>query len=447
MLTPMAIAPELMRALGDLALLPPRLLCQVLAQPARCRDLAALLPTEPTFADAPPDPARLPERPLRFFLSAAEDSGEIHAANLARALQSECAANDLPAPELFGFGGDRMQAVGVELLDRPVDRAAMGIGAALRDIRYFANLLNTAADTFKGRQPDAFCPVDSPALHVPLARIAAKHGTPTVHFVAPQYWAWAPWRTRGYAKAIDTALTILPFEPAWFDRTDIHTEHVGHPLQDALAEIPTTRPSPDATDLVLLPGSRGSVIDLNLPWMLERAAPLADSGAPITVLQASTRHSDRVHKHIQASSLADRATLQTGDLHTHLATARTALSVSGTVLLDLLHHRLPTIVVYRLESGLAWIRPRLLNTPYFSSTNLLAAREVIPEFGFSGDGPTAAVEAALQRAHTDSAWRANCIADLDEATRRLGPPGATRRAARAILRRAQSPAPPTQPNP
>ena len=131
MLITMAIAPELMRALGDLALLPPRLLQQILAQPARCRELEELLESEPTFVDEAPDPAGLPDRPLRLFLSAAEDSGEIHAANLARALRAECAELGLPAPELFGFGGDRMATAEVELLARPVDHAAMGIGARL----------------------------------------------------------------------------------------------------------------------------------------------------------------------------------------------------------------------------------------------------------------------------------------------------------------------------
>ena len=437
MLLTMAIAPELMRALGDLALLPPRLLQQVIAQPARCRELAELLDGEPAFSDEVPDAAALPERPLRLFLSAAEDSGEIHAANLAHALSAECAALGLPAPELFGFGGDRMEAAGVELLARPVDHAAMGIGAALGKLSYFSGLLNTAAETFRERTPDVFAPVDSPALHVPLARIAKKHGTDTVHFVAPQYWGWAPWRVKGYAKAVHTALTILPFEPAWFAETGVRTEHVGHPLLDALAEVPATRPGPEARDLVLLPGSRASVIDHNLPWMLERVAPLVQEGASVAVLQDSSRHGGRVRNHVLNSSVAEAVKVRTGDLHAHLASARTAFSVSGTVLLDLLHHRLPTVVVYKLESGLAWIRPRLLNAPHFSSTNLLAGREVLPEFGFSGSGPVAAVESALQRAHQDEAWRAECLAGQDEAAQRLGPPGATTRAARAILRHAQ----------
>jgi lipid-A-disaccharide synthase len=229
----------------------------------------------------------------------------------------------------------------------------------------------------------------------------------------------------------------LPFEPAWFAETGVHTEHVGHPLLDALAEVPATRPGPDSHDLVLLPGSRASVIDQNLPWMLERVAPLVREGASVLVLQDNSRHGGRVRNHVLNSSVAGEVKVKTGDLHTHLASARTAFSVSGTILLDLLHHRLPTVVVYRLESGLAWIRPRLLNTPHFASTNLLAGREVLPEFGFSGSGPIAAVEGALHTAHSDEAWRAECLAGQDEAARRLGPPGATRRAARAILRRAQ----------
>ena len=440
MLCPMAIAAELLRAFGDLALLPPRLLQQVLSQGSRCRELAGLLGAEPELNDTPADPARLPERPLRFFLSAAEDSGEIHAANLARALQAECSELNLPAPQLIGFGGDRMLEVGVELLARPVDRAAMGIGAALRGITYYAELLNTARDSFKERGTDVFAPVDSPALHVPLARIAKKHATPTVHFVAPQYWGWAPWRVGGYAKAVDTALTILPFEPAWFAKTGVNTEHVGHPLLDALTDIPTTRPADNASDLVLLPGSRASVIDLNLPWMLERVAPLVKEGARVVVLQDSSRHGGRVRNHVLNSSVQGKVDVRTSDLHKHLTAARSAFSVSGTILLDLLHHRLPTVVIYRLESGLAWLRPRLLNTPYFSSTNLLCGRETIPEFGFTGNGPTGAVERALHKAHLDEDWRRECIAGLDEAARCLGPAGVTRRAARALLRHAQEPA-------
>ena len=136
---------------------------------------------------------------------------------------------------------------------------------------------------------------------------------------------------------------------------------------DALTEIPTTKPSDDASDLVLLPGSRASVIDRNLPWMLERVAPLVKDGARVVVLQDSSRHGGRGRNHILNSELSGQVEVRTRDLHAHLARARTAFSVSGTVLLDLLHHRLPTVVISRLESGLAWLRPRLLNCLLYTS--------------------------------------------------------------------------------
>src|SRR5438874_10358663 len=108
--------------------------------------------------------------------------------------------------------------------------------------------------------------------------IAQRYGVRTVHFVTPQYWAWAPWRVHAYARTVDRALSILPFEPAWFARRGVRVAHVGHPLLD---ELELSRSPPDsmgtaraptsgspARELVLLPGSRAGVIARNLPWML-----------------------------------------------------------------------------------------------------------------------------------------------------------------------------------
>ena len=123
-----------------------------------------------------------------------------------------------------------------------------------------------------------------------------------------------------------------------------------------------------------------------------------------------------------------------GDLHATLARARAAFSVSGTVLIDLLHHHLPAIVIYRLGSAReAWLGRHFLTAPYFASVNLLAGRELYPEFAFHGQGPRAEVGLALERCYKDPEWRANTISGLERARRRLGPPGAATRAAREVL--------------
>jgi lipid-A-disaccharide synthase len=312
----------------------------------------------------------------------------------------------------------------------------MGFRGPLANLAYYADLLRKTAEHFQTERPDVCAPVDSPALHVPLARIARANGIPVAHFVTPQYWGWAPWRIGGYRAAVDRALSILPFEPAWFGRRGVSVAHVGHPVLDAQASLPPARPAGTSRILALLPGSRLRVIEQNLPWMLDAAQRLRARVADLRVVVAHERRelADPIEVVLRRAGASPWARVQTGDLHGSLAAARCALSVSGTVLLDLLHHRLPAVVVYRLDSASSsWASRRFLTVPWFSSVNLLAGREAYPEFCFHGDGPTAAVDAALERAFVDAAWREECGRHLELAARRLGPPGAAGRAAMQVL--------------
>jgi lipid-A-disaccharide synthase len=269
-----------------------------------------------------------------------------------------------------------------------------------------------------------------------LARIARANGLPVAHFVTPQYWGWAPWRIGGYRAAVDRALSILPFEPAWFERRGVVVAHVGHPVLDAQASLPPTQPAGESRILALLPGSRLRVIEQNLPWMIDAAQRLRARVPDLRVVVAHERRelADPIEAVVRRAGASAWARVETGDLHGSLSAARCALSVSGTVLLDLLHHRLPAVVVYRLDSARStWASRRFLTVPWFSSVNLLAGREAYPEFCFHGAGPTAAVDAALERAFADAAWREECGRHLELAAGRLGPPGAAGRAALQVL--------------
>jgi len=373
---------------------------------------------------------------LRVFVSCAEASGEIHAVSLVREIRSAIAGLGAPAPEIVALGGVRLEAEGVRQLGRPVERAAMGLRGPMQNLAYYADLLRRCASHFDAVRPDVCVPVDSPALHVPLARVARAHGVPVAHFVTPQYWGWAPWRARGYRRAVDRALSILPFEPAWFERRGIAVAHVGHPLLDALASVAPTRPPDDSRRLAILPGSRLGVIERNLPWMLAAAARLRARDPEIRAVVVHERRelAEPIEAAIERAGASAWARAQTGDLHGSLSRARCAFSVSGTVLLDLLHHRLPAVVVYRLANARSsWAARRFLTVPWFSSVNLLAGREVYPEFCFHGDGPVEAIDEALARAFGDDGWREACAADLEVAAKRLGPPGAAGRAAAQVL--------------
>lgn len=437
---------ELARAVGGGLVSPLRYLAFV---PSRAR-IRAEVRRDVEEGAAQPDEARpvtlRTDRPLRIFLSAAEVSGEIHAAGLVRALRERIAAAGAPAPAITAIGGKRLRDLDVPVIGDPIARAETGFEHALASLPYYTGLLEDAARHARETRPDVVVPVDSPALHVPLARIVRRYGAPVVHLVAPQYWGWAPWRVRAYRRAVDLALTILPHEPAWYERAGVSTRHVGHPLLDALEDVPVTTPDPASRVLAVLPGSRRGVIRRNLPWMLEalRDLRVQHPDAQVVVLQSDDEHTETIEgiarEHAAAVAASEvpyptDVSLRVGGLHDELARARAAFAVSGTVLTDVLHHRLPTVVVYRVGKRLeTWAYRKLLTTPYFASTNLLAGRAVVPEHCFRGEGPLGEVRAELAGVFGDDAVRDAQRAGFDEAARRLGPGGAIDRAAGHVLR-------------
>jgi len=428
----LSVTLEFLRALTDLLLLPWRALAYSLERESEVEELRAALSEDPR-PDLAPDLGHWPDRPLIVLIACAEASGEHHALSLLHELRAAAQTAGAPPPRVLGFGGTRLAAAGVELLGNPVERAAMGFQGVISALPFYLRLLTSAARAFRDIEPDVFIPVDSPALHVPMAHLAQRAKVRVAHFITPQYWGWAPWRVNGYRRAIDLALTILPFEPSWFTKRGVRVRHVGHPIQDHLAGVPVDD-APQDGPLVILPGSRRAVIRRNLPWMLEVAAHATDTSRAIEVLQADDEHAGLIDAAITAAGLSDRAVLRRGELHERLRGARAAFSVSGTVLLDLLHHRLPTVVLYKLESRrVAWMGRNFLTAPWFSSINLLANREVVPEFSFCGDGPREEVGRALRSALEDDRARAVTRLGLDYAARRLGPAGAAGRAARESL--------------
>jgi lipid-A-disaccharide synthase len=431
-----AVAAEVGRAAGNAFILPLRAGLYLTRARGLRRALAGDLESVHAVEDVPA-PRLLPARPLRLFVASAEPSGERHAVSLITALRAELARAGAPAPEILALGGSATRALGVEVIGDPLARAAMGLDP-LRSLPFYARLLTHTGEALARFRPDLVVPIDSPALFVPLARIARAAGLTSAHFVAPQYWAWAPWRVRAYREAFALALTILPFEPTFWARHGVRTAHVGHPALDGLPPAPPAD-DPRRTTLVLLPGSRSSVVARNLPWMLEIARELHRRHPRLEIVLPHEHVARRAEFETQLRAAAAEGWVRlavggNGGLHAELARARAALSVSGTVLIDLLHQRLPAAVVYRLDGAVASrAAPHALTVPWFSVVNLLARAPIYWEACFHGEGPRAACLAHLERALFDPAFRADNALALEEAARRLGPPGAVGRTARHVL--------------
>ncbi len=432
---------EFVRALFGVLLLPVRVVVYLLQHKRRQAQLRRDLESPASIAELPLLKSAHRSRPLLIFIACAEASGEKHAANLVDALRQLEAERGAPAPAFIGLGGELLAERGVELIGDPVSRAAMGFDV-FSNLPFYMRMLAKFSRTIQDRRPDLFLPVDSPALHVPLAHIAWRRHVPVVHFVTPQYWGWAPWRVGGYRRAVDLALTILPFEAPWFERERIPVAHVGHPLLDELEDIPrgqSDRTPTSSPIIALLPGSRRHVVTRNLPWMLRVLAEIQRENPALRVVIPQNDPALRpvIDGFLESANATAWARIGSGSLHDELAQARAAFSVSGTILIDLLHRRLPAVVLYRLKnSRQAALSKYILTCPYFSSVNLIAGREVLPEFCFSMNDPNEPFDEvvhAVTRSFSDGNWRAECLAGMDLAADRLGPSGAVQRAAQHAL--------------
>ncbi len=194
---------------------------------------------------------------MRIFFSVGEPSGDLHGANLVRALREK-----YPTMECVGYGGPRMAAEGCQLHFDLTQLAVMLLIRVIWNIRTFLGLIRRANRYFANHQVDAVVLIDFPGMNWWIARQAKKHDIPVFYYGVPQIWAWAGWRIGKMRRLIDFALCKLPFEEEWYRERGCQARYVGHPYFDQLAgqELDTQymRASevPGKRLITLLPGSR-----------------------------------------------------------------------------------------------------------------------------------------------------------------------------------------------
>lgn len=383
--------------------------------------------------EAPPSPARA----LRVLMVAGEPSGDLHAADLAAAILRAA-----PGSRIEGIGGPRMRAAGVEVFHDLVSDPVMGVWPVARRAPTFLRLHRSLLVRFAEDPPDVVVGTDYPGLNLRLARAARRRGVPFVLYVAPQVWAWAPWRARRIARDVALVLPILPFEQAVFEAAGARVAYVGHPLFAHLARRPadeTFRRSlreglgRDAALVALMPGSRRSEVEGNLPILAAaaRRAAAARPGLRFVVPLASERLRPLVEEGLRRGGIA--AEISPPDRSDDaMAASDAAVTVSGTATLHLAAHGVPGVVVYRASSASRALARVLLVTPWFSLPNLLAGEEVLPEFlADAGDGDR--VGDALLRLLPGGEDRERVVLSLRALRERMDAGDVAERAARWVL--------------
>jgi lipid-A-disaccharide synthase len=373
---------------------------------------------------------------MRIFISAGEPSGDLHAANLVRALRER-----LPGAEFVGFGGPRLAEAGATLLYPLVDLAVMWFGRVLLNLHKFVRLANQADRYFRDERPDAVIVIDYPGFHWAIAKRAKARGIPVFYYVPPQLWAWAGWRVEKVRRYVDHVLCSLPFEPPWYHERGVPgAVHVGHPYFDELAE--RTLDDQFLADqrrrggpvVALLPGSRTQELKKNVPTMLRAAAEVARKRHDVRFVMACLhdRHRELSHELVKASGIClDALQIHAGRTPELIRLADVAWAVSGSVGLELMAEALPTVVLYVIRPLDLWIARPFIKAKYISLVNLLADAEVMPEYLTDRDVSGELAAWAL-RWLDDPAERARASSALAELRARVAVPGASHRAADRI---------------
>lgn len=381
---------------------------------------------------------------MKFFISAGEPSGDLHAANLIHALRER-----VPDATFTGFGGPKMVEAGAELKYPLVNLAVMWFLSVFQNIATFLRLIFMANRCFRDEKPDAVVLVDYPGLHWWIARRAKAHGVPVFYFVPPQLWAWAGWRVKKVQKFVDLVLCSLPFEPKWYaERGVSHAEYVGHPYFDELQDRDLDEAFASSLEisgrplLAILPGSRTLELKRNLPILVRAAAKLTARRPGVRFAVACLHEKHRVlAEEIVADTLAGLDGLPSPDLEIYssrtpelIRVADVAWSVSGSVSLELMMEALPTVILYKVRPiDLVIARP-FIKAKFITLVNLLADAELMPEYLTDKD-----VSDDLVR-HADS-WlgdpeaMARATSALAALRHTAARPGATTRAADRILAR------------
>ncbi len=361
----------------------------------------------------------------RVYFSAGESSGDMHGANLIRAMRELD-----PNIECVGYGGQRMAAAGMTLQQDLASQAIMGFAEVVKHLSFFRELYRRTVMDFEYQPPDCLVVIDYPGFNMQIMKRAQLLGIPVVWYISPQVWAWKKGRIYVIARNAKKVLVILPFEERIYKHLGVDCTYVGHPLLDQIAATEIKGTYEGSTTIMLMPGSRAQEIERHLATMIEVARgirekyPEARFVAPLV----------DAAREAQVRALADGFPLETtiGNTYELLSAARFCLVASGTATVETTLFGVPMIVMYKVSPITYWLARMLVRVAHIGMVNLLAGKRIVPEF-VQGEANAARILPEALELIADGPRREQMLADLQSVREKLGGPGASKRAAEQVL--------------
>ena len=360
-----------------------------------------------------------------IFLIAGEPSGDVLGGALIAALRARVGAG----LRIAGIGGERMAEQGLASLVPLADLAVAGVAEVLPRAPLILRRVRETVRAICEMRPDAVVTIDSSGFSWRVAHALRRRGErlPLIHYVAPMVWAWRPSRARRMARWYDHLLTLLPFEPPYFERVGLASSCVGHPVIESGAEYgnaarfhETHGISEEETVLAVLPGSRGGEVKRLLPIFGDALRQLEPVIGPFRVAVPTVETvADAVTAGVSNWPGCPVVLRGAAAKYDAFAASRAAMAASGTVALELALARVPMVVAYRLNPFTEALLDRVLQVRQVNLVNLILGRPLVPELLGARCTPER-LAAALAGLVRDERVRSAHCAGYDEAMRQLG---------------------------
>lgn len=312
---------------------------------------------------------------MKYYIIAGERSGDLHAANLIRQLR----AKD-PAAQIRGWGGDMMQAEGMDLVRHYSDMAFMGFAEVLKSLGKILGFLKECKADITQYQPDVVILVDYAGFNMRIAKFAKARGLKVYYYISPKIWAWNQGRVHKIKRVVDRMFVIMPFEEEFYARFDYKVDYVGNPVNDSVtdhersADFRTRNKLYNNKPIIaILPGSRQQEIEGMLHVMLSVLPSFRDYQFVVAgVSNLPKSYYEQYNRDPNIKIIYDQAF----DL---LAHAKAALVTSGTATLETALFGVPQVVCYKTSAISYTIGKMVIKVPYISLVNLIADKPVVTE--------------------------------------------------------------------
>ena len=362
---------------------------------------------------------------MKYYLVAGEASGDLHGANLMKALKNE----DLSA-EFRYFGGDKMQAEGGTLVKHYADMAFMGFTEVILNLSTIFKNLKACKKDILSYQPDTLILIDFPGFNLKIADFAKQNGIKVCYYISPKVWAWNQKRVLRIKRVVDQLFCILPFEVDFYGSWGMKVHYVGNPLLDEIAQFKVAADFRGREGLsnqpiiALLPGSRKQEIERLLPVMLS----VIDNFPKYQfVIAAAPTFNANYYAQFIGEKPAKLVFAQTYDL---LSNAHAAIVASGTATLETALFRVPQVVVYKGGTISIAIARLLVKIKFISLVNLIMDMKVVTEL-IQEDCSTEKITEELISI-VEGQKRITMLRHYEELGSKMGTAGASERTAKLI---------------